>query len=92
MPITKTSTVQHFIAEALVRMDQRTHLPIGMSGSFVRTIDGVPEDIIPFEMSAQDLAAFLGGATDPTLARGDDLTLAIYRWAVAAGVVQGEVS
>ena len=92
MPITKTSTVEHHIAEAIVRMDQRTHAPIGMSGSFVRSIDGVPEDIIPFEMGPADLAAFLGGATDPTLVRGDDLTLAIYRWAVDKGVVQGTVS
>ena len=92
MPITKTSTVQHFVAEAIVRMDQRTHLPIGMSGSFVRVIDGVPEDIIPFEMGAADLGAFLSGATDPSLSRGDDLTLAIYRWAVDKGVVQGTVS
>ena len=92
MPITKNSTITHHIAEAIVRMDQRTHLPIGMVGSFVRSIDGEPDDIIPFEMGPADLAAFLGGTTDPTLMRGDDLTLAIYRWAVSAGVVQGEVS
>ena len=92
MPITKDSIITHYIAEAIVRMDQRTHLPISMSGSFVRMIDGVLDDVVPFEMGAADLGALLTGATDPALSRGDDLTLAIYRWAVASGVIVGTVS
>ena len=92
MPVTKQATVEHFIAEAIVRMDQRTHLPIGMAGSFVRFIDGEPDDVIPFEMGPQDLGALLTGATDPALSRGDDLTLAIYHWAVDKGVIAGTVS
>lgn len=87
MPITKQSTVSHALTTISLDMAAMT-----MTCGFIRTIDGGQESSYAFQIEGAELAALFATQATPGQPLADEITAAIYNYAVSKGLVAGNVS
>ena len=91
MPVTKNSEIDYYLVEATVRIDPESMLPSSMKLVFQRRIDGLFDRFINCEMGTEDLIKYLSAAPTGTT-RSQDLTEAIFLWAIDNNIMTGTVT
>lgn len=87
MPVTQATSIVSTISTIHVDMGS-----MEMTVTFNRTVDGVNVDTLKFLVAGQSLATLLATQANAGQSLGDEITLAIYNYAVANQVTTGTVS
>lgn len=87
MPITKTSTITHTLMSLNLDMGSAV-----MVCGFARQIDGVLDTNIAITIAGTDFATLLATQAAAGQALSDEITVAIYNYAVAKGLITGTVA
>ena len=87
MPITKQSTVTHTLTRVTVDM-----LDGYIGAAFTRSLDGVACSVVDMRVEGAAMAALLGRNTTPGTTLANDITDAIYAYALASGVLDGVIT
>lgn len=87
MPVSKQSQVAFAIAKIEVDM-----LQMAMSVSFVRTLDGVIDGGVQLSIAGDELATLLSTPANAGQALASEITVALYTFAIAKGVITGAIS
>ena len=87
MPVTQATNLVSTISTIHVDMGA-----MEMSVTFARAVDGVPVDTQKFLVAGESLAALLATQANAGQSLGDEITAAIYNYAVTNGVTAGTVS
>jgi len=87
MPVTSTVTQAYVISGVAVDMATPA-----LTVSFSRTINGADVGGPSLHLEGAAFAAVFNAPADGTKTRADDLSIALYNAAVAAGIISGAVS
>ena len=86
MPITKSSTVTHTLMS--INLDMSAMV---MTVGFTKHIDGVFESNVSFQITGVDLGTLFATQAAAGQALSDEITVAIYNYAVSSGKISGDV-
>ena len=87
MPVTKQSTVAYTLVAITVSMTGGY-----VSCSFARTIDGVPVGAVDLLIEGADMVGLLGTQATAGQPLGNEITDAVYAYAISKGVIDGVIS
>ena len=87
MPVTTQVTVVHILTKINVDMESMT-----VFAHFSRTVNGVPDGSVDFTIVGQDMIDLLNTQAVADQSLGAEITDAVYRLAIAKGMISGTIS
>ena len=87
MPITRNTVVAYTLMIVLVDMKE-----ISMTCTFVKTVEGEAIDKVIVRITGNEMIALLGAQGSSGKPRGNDITDAVYEYALSSGAIAGVIS